>query len=464
VQLYTEGWKNMGFKKFSLIIVTRIILLMANLVALTILLTTPGYHAASLAAFALLLFQCAAVLNFISKTNRELVRFLDAARYADFSQHFEFSALGTGFGELGHAFSDILKRFHAVRSGKEEELGHLKAIVEHVPVPILSIDSDGLIKLWNNAARKLFGTNEVTKLDDLLPFGKEFFQYLSSVQIGKKRLIGFDIDGMEHQLSISATQILRSNKLETLVSMQDIQSELDIAQLQAWQDLVKVLTHEMMNSITPVASLAKTAVDLVADTQTNALTTASDNPQLLEGLNDIAEAVNIVARRSDSLMQFVGNYQKLFHLPALHKQSIKVSQLFEQVTRLTTQQWQEKNISLITHIYPSELEISIDVGMVEQMLINLLQNAEHAVQGIDNAQVKVSAFLNRRGHTVIEVSDNGQGIADDVGKKIFVPFFTTKKEGTGVGLALSHQVMLAHDGKIKFEKSESPGALFRLTF
>ncbi|MFT5675471.1 MAG: two-component system nitrogen regulation sensor histidine kinase NtrY [Paraglaciecola sp.] len=464
MQLYTEGWKNMGFRKFSLLIVLRTMLLIANLVVLTILLTTPGYHVASLVTFALLIFQCTNLLSFITKTNQELVRFLDAARYADFSQRFDLSTLGTGFGELGHAFSDILERFHSVRSSKEEELGHLKAMVEHVPVPILSIDSDGLLTLWNNAARKLFGTNEVTKLDDLLPFGEEFAQYLSSVQIGKKRLISFDIDGMEHQLSISATQILRANKQETLVSMQDIQSELDIAQLQAWQDLVRVLTHEMMNSITPVASLAKTAVDLVADTQSNALTTVSDNPQLLEDLNDIAEAVNTVARRSDSLMQFVGNYRKLFRLPKPNKQPIKVSQLFDQVTRLSTQHWQEKNISLISNVHPAELEIGIDLGMVEQMLINLLQNAEHAVQGMDSAQVNISAFLNRRGHVVIEVSDNGSGIADDIGKKIFVPFFTTKKEGSGVGLALSHQVMLAHDGKIKFEQCDNGGALFRLTF
>jgi two-component system nitrogen regulation sensor histidine kinase NtrY len=454
----------MGFRKFSLIIVARTILLMANLVALTILLTTSGYHAASLVTFVLLIFQSTALLRFIAKTNQELVRFLNAARYADFSQRFELSTLGTGFGELGHAFSDILERFHAVRSDKEEELGHLKAIVEHVPVPILSIDSDGSITLWNNAARKLFGTNEVTKLDDLLPFGEEFAQYLSSAQIGKKRLISFDIDGMEHQLSISATQILRLNRQETLLSMQDIQSELDIAQLQAWQDLVKVLTHEMMNSITPVASLAKTAVDLVADTQANVQTTDTENSQLHADLNDIAEAVNTVARRSDSLMQFVGNYRKLFSLPTPNKQTIKVKQLLDQVTRLSTQHWQEKNISLISNIYPGELEINIDIGMVEQMLINLLQNAEHALQGLSNPEVKVCAFLNRRGHVVIEVSDNGHGIADDIGKKIFVPFFTTKIEGSGVGLALSHQVMLSHDGKIKFEQNDKGGALFRLTF
>ena len=254
-------------------------------------------------------------MRFVSKTNAELVRFLDAARYADYSQRFDMSSLGSGFGELGSAFTDILERFQTVRSEQIEQQRHLKAIVEHVPVPLISISSDGLLTLWNNAARKLFGANHVTKLSDLIPFGEEFAKHLCSCKPGERRLVHFTIDGMEHQLSISATQILLTNTQETLVSMQDIQSELDIAQLQAWQDLVKVLTHEIMNSITPVASLAKTTVDLVADCKHKANT----YPELSEDLQDISEAVETVARRSDGLIQFVSSYRQLTRLPTPNK-------------------------------------------------------------------------------------------------------------------------------------------------
>jgi nitrogen fixation/metabolism regulation signal transduction histidine kinase len=450
----------MGFKKFSLFIAIRTIIVMVNLLVLSLLISAEGYHATTLIAFILLIFQSLSLVRFVSKTNAELVRFLDAARYADYSQRFDLSSLGSGFGELGSAFTDILDRFQAVRSDQEEQQRHLKAIVEHVPVPLVSISSDGLLTIWNNAARKLFGANHVTKLSDLKPFGEEFAKHLSTVKLGERRLVNFTIDGMEHQLSISATQILLTNKQEILVSMQDIQSELDIAQLQAWQDLVKVLTHEIMNSITPVASLAKTTVDLVADCKQK----ADSYPELSEDLQDISEAVETVARRSDGLIQFVSSYRQLTRLPPPNKNKINVSTLFQQSCSLATQQWNKKGIKIQLNIQPSELEVTVDKDMLEQVLLNLLQNAEHAVESATSPKVSLNAFLNKRGHVVIEVSDNGKGIPDEIGNKIFVPFYTTKQQGSGVGLALTRQIMLAHGGAIKYEVKTTGGTIFRMTF
>jgi nitrogen fixation/metabolism regulation signal transduction histidine kinase len=450
----------MDFKKFSLFIATHTIFVMVNLLVLSLLISAEGYHATTLIAFILLVFQSLSLVRFVSKTNAELVRFLDAARYADYSQRFDLSSLGSGFGELGSAFTDILERFQTVRSEQEEYQRHLKAIVEHVPVPLVSIGSNGLLTLWNNAARKLFGANHVTKLSDLKPFGEEFAKHLSTVKPGERRLVNFTIDNMEHQLSISATQILLTNKQETLVSMQDIQSELDIAQLQAWQDLVKVLTHEIMNSITPVASLAKTTVDLMADCKHK----ADSYPELREDLQDISKAVETVARRSDGLIQFVSSYRQLTRLPTPIKNKIHISTLFQQSCSLATQHWRKKGIEMQVNIAPSELEITVDNDMLEQVLLNLLQNAEHAVENCLSPKVILNAFLNKRGHVVIEMSDNGTGIHEEIGNKVFVPFYTTKQQGSGVGLALTRQVMLAHGGAIKYEKIETGGTVFRMTF
>ncbi|GAC20790.1 sensor histidine kinase [Paraglaciecola arctica] len=450
----------MGFKKFSLFIAIRTIFVMLNLLLLSVLISAEGYHATILIVFVLLVLQSLSLVRFVSKTNAELVRFLDAARYADYSQRFDLSSLGSGFGELGSAFTDILERFQRARSAQEEQQRHLKAIVEHAPVPLLSISSDGLLTLWNNAARKLFGANHVTKLSDLAPFGEEFAKHLATVKPGERRLVNFTIDGMEYQLSISATQILLPKNQEILVSMQDIQSELDIAQLQAWQDLVKVLTHEIMNSITPVASLAKTTVDLVADCKHK----ADSFSELREDLQDISEAVETVARRSDGLIKFVSSYRQLTRLPTLNKNKLKVASLFQQSCTLATQQWDKKGIQLQINIEPSELEISIDKDMLEQVLLNLLQNAEHAIENCPTPEVSLNAFLNKRGHVVIEVSDNGKGIPDEIGNKIFVPFYTTKQQGSGVGLALTRQIMLAHGGAIKYEIKETGGTVFRMTF
>jgi nitrogen fixation/metabolism regulation signal transduction histidine kinase len=242
--------------------------------------------------------------------------------------------------------------------------------------------------------------------------------------------------------------------------MQDIQSELDIAQVQAWQDLVKVLTHEIMNSITPVASLAKTTVDLVADCKQKAET----YPELGEDLQDISEAVETVARRSDGLIQFVSSYRQLTRLPTPNKNKIYVCTLFQQSCALATQQWDKKGIQVQVKIQPSELNVTVDKDMLEQVLLNLLQNAEHAVENCMSPKVNLNAFLNKRGHVVIEVSDNGKGIPDEIGNKIFVPFYTTKQQGSGVGLALTRQIILAHGGAIKYELRETGGTVFRMTF
>lgn len=423
-----------------------------------------GYHATTLLLCTISTLQFIELIRFISKTNAELVRFFDAVRHADFSQRFELKSLGTGFDELGSTFNQILKRIQQVRSNQEGELRQIKAIIEHVPVPLLSINQEGKVTLWNNSVRRLFGTNIVTHIDDMAQFGDNFPKKLQGILAGEKTLITITIDNMEHKLIVSATEVITANNRETLLSLQDIQSELALAQLQAWQDLVSVLTHEIMNSITPVASLAQTTVDLVEDVQVKTQELPDISQEITEELDDILGAVKTVARRSDGLMQFVTSYRRLTRLPPPNKKVTKVTTLVSHVETIAKQDWQEKGIKLSCKITPIELDIYVDPDMIEQVLINLMKNAEQALQKIANPKISISAFLNIRGHVVIEVSDNGTGIGQEDLKQIFVPFFTTKKDGSGVGLALTRQVMLAHNGKVSVQNNDQGGATFSLTF
>jgi len=450
----------MGFKKFSLHIIVRTILAMLTLVTLTQVISAPGYHATSILLAAVLIFQLTELIRFVAKTNAELVRFFDAARHADFSQRFDLKEEGAGFEELGSAFSEILNNLQIARNAQQTELRHLKAIVEHVPVPLLSIHQNDQVTLWNNSARRLFGTHAITRSEDLEKFYQGFSNQLKKAVLGEQQLLNIRIDDIQHQLLIGTTEIRVNQQQERLYSLQDIQSELDIAQLQAWQDLVRVLTHEIMNSITPVASLAKTAVALVEDLKEK----ISSHGELIEDIEDITGAVQTVARRSDGLMQFVSSYRRLTRLPAPNKKRIQLSNLFEQVKILVEQNWQDKNINLTINISPAKLDFLADPDMTAQILINLLQNAEHAIANVVDANILLSAFLNSRGRTVIEVSDNGEGISDEIAAKVFVPFFTTKKEGSGVGLALSRQVMIAHGGHINLTTNKNGGVTFSLTF
>ncbi|MFT6434284.1 MAG: nitrogen fixation/metabolism regulation signal transduction histidine kinase [Candidatus Azotimanducaceae bacterium] len=458
----------MGFNRFILFLLARLLFIMIGLAVLALLLTTEGYYATTLLSIIVLAVMIFDVYRFISKTNQELSRFLDAARYADFGQRFYFNDQGAGFGELGDTFTHILDRFREDRKQQESELRHLKALLEHVPVPLISVHTDHKITLWNNAARRLFGATRVTKVKDLRQFGLNFLVDIQAITAGEKRLVDFEVDNLSQQLTVSASEITLASNTEKLLSLQNIQSELDRVQLSAWQDLVRVLTHEIMNSITPVASLASTAVDLVEDARKKVADFSKIAPkivpEIVEELEDARDAVMTVARRSDGLMNFVSSYRQLTRLAPPVFQTFNLQSLFEDVIKLTTIEWPAKGISITWQSTPASLSLNADRQMIEQTLINLIQNAEHAVKNVEIAAVTLTAHISKRGHVAIEVSDNGTGIAASIGSKVFVPFYTTRREGSGVGLALSRQIMTAHHGSISFFDRPDGGTIFRLTF
>jgi len=449
----------MGFKQFSLSVIIRTVLAMLSLALLTVLLTADGYHATSLVMSVILMIQLGELIRYVTRTNAELVRFFEAARHADYSQKFNNNQLGAGFDELGEVFSDILDKLQQARLKQEEGFRHVKAVVEHVPVPLLSISANDEITLWNNNARKLFGTNPVVRLEDLTRFNPDFPELIKHIKPGGKSLVTVEVDGMPQQLSVAVTEVIVAQQKERLVSLQDIQSELDAAQLQAWQDLVSVLTHEIMNSITPVASLAKTAVDIVDD-----LSEEVSDTEIKEELQTVSQAVNTVSKRSDSLMSFVASYRQLTRLPPPNKTIVNIEEWITELTQLTCADWPQRGIELIVNVEPESLTAEFDQDMLSQCMINLLKNAEQAVAETKLPSVIVTARLNKRGNPVINIEDNGCGMSEDIIKNAFVPFYTTKREGSGVGLALTRQVMLAHKGHIGLQSEVGKGSLFTLSF
>ena len=450
----------MVFRNFGLALSARLFVILLTVSATGFLFITPGYPVATLLIGLFAVMMAIELFGFVAKTNREISRFLDAARYADFGQRFEFPNLGAGFFELGETFTFLLDRFRQDRNQHEAQLRQLKAVIEHVPVPLLSIQANGQITLWNNAVRRLFGTTKVTRLEDLAAFGNKLPEYVAAIAPGERMLLTFQIEDSHQSLSVGASEITIAANTQRLISLQNIQSELDIAQLQAWQDLVRVLTHEIMNSITPVSSLAKTAVDLIEDIGKK----LPDDGELVSELQDVEDAVNTVARRSDGLMKFVSSYRQLTRLPEPEMERFPVTGLFFDVQKIVTADWSNSGPQIKINITPVELDLTADRQMIEQVLINLLQNAYHAVVNVTGAVIELRAKLNQRGQVTLEVLDNGPGIDPDVAERIFVPFYTTRKQGSGVGLALSRQIMIANGGTIAFANREEGGARFVLVF
>lgn len=424
------------------------------------LLLEPGYHSATLLTAIVLVLLVAELWRFVSRTNREVARFLDAVRFADYSQRFDFDKAGSGFADLGRTFTRIIDEMRDRRAGQESEMRRLKALIEHIPVPLMTVHADDAITLQNNAARRLFGATHVTRVNDLRQFGPGFARAVDAAIPGDRELVTFTVEGAEYQLTLAATEVVIDGNRERLISLQDIQSEIDATQAEAWQDLVRVLTHEIMNSITPVTSLAQTAAELVDDVVRE---TGPESP-IAEDLQDVQSAVATVARRSDSLLQFIDSYRQISRLAPPEKKRVALADLFETVTSLAKAEWDDPGVALASTVEPSGLYVYADRDLLEPVLLNLLRNAWQATKAVDRPSIELRGRLNRRGNTVIEIEDNGHGVPDEIATKIFVPFFTTREGGSGVGLALARQVMIAHGGFIRLGKNRSAGTEFTLTF
>ena len=450
----------MIFKRFLLLLIVRLVLVALAMGLLLWLWLRPGMHSATLLALGLTTVLAAELWRYVSRTNREVARFLDAVSYADYSQRFDFKKEGSGFDALGQRFTEIIERMRERSNDQESRLRRLQALVEHIPVPLMTLHSDGSITLQNNAARRLFGAEHVTSLRDLRQFGFSFAEAVDNAVPGERQLVKFTVEGIEYHLTLAATEVVVAANRERLISLQDIQSELDATQAEAWEDLVRVLTHEIMNSITPVTSLAQTAADLVDDLRAKE---ARGEP-ITDDLHDLGNAVSTVARRSDSLTQFVDSYRQISRLAPPEKKRVPISGLFDEVMRLAAAECPRDNVEFDSKVTPESLDVYADRDLLEPVLLNLLRNAWQATALEEQPCIRLSARLNRRNNVVIEVADNGPGVSDDVAKKVFVPFFTTKERGSGVGLALARQVMIAHGGFIRLRRNASGGATFSLTF
>ncbi len=453
----------MIYRHFALGLAARFIAIVVAMGLSLWLFMRPGLHSATIIAAVITILVAIELWWFVGRTNRELSRFLDAARYADYSQRFQLDEMGTGFDELGQAFTDILARMSGQRDDREAELRRLRALIEHIPVPLMTLHADQQIILQNNAARRLFGTAQVIRVQDLEQFGSSFKTALAQSTPGRRELVSFTVDGVDYRLTLAATEIAVAGDTQRLISLQDIQSELDTNQAEAWQDLVNVLTHEITNSVTPISSLAGTANVLVADL----LAKVQERSALQDDITDLRDALATMARRSDSLVKFVQSYREVSRLPPAQKARVKVRNLFDAVVPLAMAEAGLRAAEIQVSIEPPGLALDADRDLLEPVLLNLLRNARQATADSDrcpNPEIRLSALLNRRGNATIEVEDNGPGVATELAQKIFVPFFTTRTDGSGVGLALARQVMTAHGGYIQLGTAEEGGAVFTLTF
>ena len=445
----------MGFRRrFVAGLLWRVALLLLAAFAFVYSFAIEGLGAARLLGGLLLAGAVAGLWHYVQRTNVELARFVDAVRFGDFSQNFSHAQEGSGFGEMGEALDQGIRTLRDERHRLSDTSRFYEAVLDDAPTPLLTVDGEGRVELANKAARRLFVRHTGVRTEDFEAYGSAFAKSLSEESVFRPRLVPLTLDAVPQTAIVSAAIVHRLVGRVRVVSVQPIQSELNAIEIAAQSDLVRVLTHEIMNSMTPVTSLAHTAADLMKQVD------KGGEPLI----GDARAAVETLARRADGVMHFVESYRQISRVPEVRRRTFDVLPWARELEALFRASDASAGMGFTLAVEPETLRIDADADLLCQVLINLLRNgAEAAKSGGDGSPALTLRFTQTRaGRVRIEVADNGPGVPTALQQDVFLPFFTTKEKGTGVGLSLARQLVLAHRGSIALAESESGGALFRI--
>jgi len=397
--------------------------------------------------------------RFTERPLREIVRFVEGIRYDDYTVHITRRHSGPLLMALSEGFTEVGDTLRSLRSAREEQARFLDLVIRHVPVALLAIGSDDEVTIFNPAARRLLAVPRLRTLDQVNGVSPVLRQTLARLSSGERALVRVERDGRTLDLAVHATKFRLGAEATTLVSLQDIRQELEEKELEAWQQLTRVLTHEIVNSVTPIASLAAIANERLAVTETER---DGDERAAAEALVAVREALETIERRSEGLVRFVDSYRSLSRLPQPEIESVPVSDLFAATQMLLAGRLQAHSLVLKTAIQPPNLEINVDPELLEQVLINLVLNAAEALQDRTNGVIRLEASIDHGGRPLLKVIDNGPGIDAEVQERIFVPFFSTKRTGSGIGLSLARQIIRLHGGTLTVESSPDELTVFTI--
>ncbi|MEO9485839.1 MAG: ATP-binding protein [Ekhidna sp.] len=438
------------------------ILLLLTMFLFTSLYYSDSYFFTKFLVFSLTIFQAWYLYQFLEKSNREIVHFLESIHYDDFTNTYPEKKSGSSRDLLYHEFNEILRKFREIRADKEAQHQYLRTIVQHIGIGIVTFDVAGEVQIMNNAAKKLLGIKMIKNIKQI---GREYPNLQTSfteLKTGGRDLIKITKNDDEVQLAVYAIELSLLGKAFKLVSIQNIQSELEEKEMEAWQNLIRVLTHEIMNSVTPISSLAAT-VETELDEFLKNGKNINEIPD--DTIEDFYLSVKTIHNRSESLIKFVSDFRNMTRIKLPTLAPIEVEDMIKHVLMLLRPDTDRSNITVNCSVKP-DLTVNIDREQIEQVIINVVKNAIQALAAAEkeNKSLTITAMPTDGGGAFISVADNGTGIEEEALKKIFIPFFTTKKNGSGIGLSLSKQIMRKHGGNITAKSQIGEGTEFLLKF
>ena len=433
------------------------------MVLISNIILNPNRLFTSIVLILILIGQIAELLHYVNKTNRTLSNFLDAIKDKDFSDSQYIEIVDKSFSQLNQSFKNISRAIFDSKIEKEAQYHLLNLIIGNVDTGIILLDKNQKINLINEAAKNALNLSQYKTLADTKTENPDLYHFINEEKKAAKKII----ETSKRQLLVFVNLIKLTGDNYTLITFNDIKEEMEFKEVQSWQKLLRTLSHEIMNSVTPISSLSETSL-LQIQHESGKLKDFSEIDRL--ALEKVQKALVTIEKRSSNLYHFVDDFRKLAKIPIPQKNKIFVNELVDLVEQLMKPELSRNNITLKNSIYPEDLEIYADINQIEQVLINIVLNAKDAVQTTKNPEIQINS--KKSGDKIsIEVIDNGNGIPDKQMDKIFIPFYTTKENqpagkagGSGIGLSLSRQIMHLHGGSISVQSMPGVETIFTLEF
>jgi two-component system nitrogen regulation sensor histidine kinase NtrY len=452
----------MVLNKLFIYVLFRVTLIVLSCAVLGIILRhlDRGYYYTLTGLIFLIVLQAWLLVNQVNKTNADLEKFFSSVQDDDSSVRFQEEAGTSSFRKLHDSMNHLNTIIQNVKIENERTSQFLQSLVDHVDIGLLSYDGNGKIEIFNRAAKQYLNIQQPSQLSTIEWKNEELFKIINSIRPGQGILHKTLRNNLLQSILVKANEFRYDNKVIKLVSFQDITHELDKKELDSWQKLIRVLTHEIMNSISPITSLTSVISGyFIKKGDMNPIPPEKMDHQIIAktllGLNTIEET-------GRGLLDFVDKYRSLASLPKPEVSRFNINDLFVKC-KLLMESGISTNIKINANVFPEDMALVADFAQVEQVLINLIKNAVAAINGRKNGLIQLRAFYGEEG-TIIQVEDNGTGISNDILEDIFIPFYTTKENGSGIGLSLSKQIMQNHNGTISVTSVLNNGSLFTLKF
>jgi len=400
------------------------------------------------------------LISLLNTTNRKMSYFLESIQNNDSTLIFPNHISGKPIRELYEGLNKINEQIKQLKIENQQREQYFQTILENVGTGIITCNPKGFVLHANSAVKRMLGLDVLTHINQLDRISHGLFQAVQQIKPFEQKLVSVTSERGTIELSLKATSFKTQTDELLLLSVQDIRNELDEKELDSWMKLIRVLMHEIMNSIAPITSLSESLSKLFTIDGKMVLREQIDE----KTISTTARGLSVIGEQGNGLIQFVESYRKLTRLPKPDKKLFRVEELVNRMKVLYSSLENSGNVKLAISVNPPEMELFADENLISQVLLNLLKNALEALNGKADGVIRIIVKVANNNRPEITVADNGPGIPEEIMEQVFVPFFTTRENGSGIGLSLSRQIMRLHGGSLQVRSISGKETVFSMIF